>query len=132
MSEIERLMSEFTAIAIAEARVDSISPAGVTVCFLLAPTPVPVQWKVMFSNLSHDKAGSVMSTSDPLLHGNDVVWTVSEGDIPNAKQYVHDHVTQANALFTRMLSDAKALRLLRESEMAAGEIERLQRVLDAS
>ena len=130
MSEIERLLSQFHGISILEARVDSKLPDGITLSFCLGPTPVPIQWKSMFTHISGDKHGSVMSTTNPLLHGNDVVWKVVEGDIPNAKHYVGERVDQANALFVQMLFDTAQQQALEVMTTPDAEIDRLQRILD--
>jgi hypothetical protein len=131
MSEVERLLSDFTGMSISEARVDSAVLAGVTLCFSLSPTPVPVQWKVMFTQISGDKHGSVMSSTDPLIHGNDIVWRVVEGDIPNARLFVEERVEHANRLFQEILADEEARRALRVVETRSpAEIDRLQRILD--
>jgi hypothetical protein len=85
----------------------------------------------MFTNLSDDKRGSVISTSNPLLHGDDVVWQVVEGDIPNAKRYVEERVKRANVLFEQMLADEAQRQSLRHLEgTTQSEIDRLQRILD--
>ena len=114
MSEAERLLSDFHGITISGAHVDSVLPAGVTLSFALSPTPLPIQWRLMFTNLSNNTRGSVMSSSSPLLHGNNVVWQVIEGDIPNARHLVEARVASANALFEQMLADEAQLRVLRD------------------
>jgi hypothetical protein len=131
MIEIERLLSEFNGIVIREAHVDSKLPAGVTLSFRLAPVPLPAQWKSMFTNLSNDSHGSVISATYPLLHGSDVVWQVVEGDIPNAKRFVEERVDKANLLYEQMLADeAERQALLHLEVTTQSEIDRLQRVLD--
>lgn len=130
MGEVERLHSEFVGISILEARVDSKLPDGVTLSFHLAPTPVPIQWKSMFSNLTGDRRGSVMSTSKPLIHGDNIIWKVVEGDIPNAKRLVEERVEQANTQFVQMLSDSTRAKALEGLAPTQGEIERLQQILD--
>jgi hypothetical protein len=130
MHEDEQLPEQFTDISIQEARVDSKLPDGVTLSFRLSPIPVPVPWKALFTNLSGDKRGSVMSTTNPLLHGDDIVWKVIEGDIPNAKRFVEDRVRQANALFVQRLADRAERRELALAVTPPAEIERLQHILD--
>jgi hypothetical protein len=130
--ETERLLNQFTEISIIEARVDSKLPDGITLCFCLSPTPVPIQWKSMFTNLSNDKGGSVMSTTNPMLHGNDIIWKVIEGDIPNAKHYVAERIAQANALFEQMVTDNANERARRDVETTDAELDRLQDILDES
>jgi hypothetical protein len=133
MIEVERLLKDFHGIVIHEARVDSKLPAGVTLTFCLWPTPVPVQWKWMFHDLSTDKRGSVISTSNPLLHGNDIVWQVVEGDIPNAKRYVEERVEKANVLFDEMLADEAERHAVRHLEATTHEeLNRLQAILDSA
>lgn len=131
MSQLERLLCEFSGISIHEARVDSKLPAGVTLCFCLSPTPVPMQWKAMFTQISGDKHGSVISETNPLIHGNDVIWQVVEGDIPNARHFVEERVQHANALFDQMLSDEADRQALEHVEITSqAEINRLQHILD--
>ncbi|HVB05234.1 MAG TPA: hypothetical protein VNF07_03175 [Acidimicrobiales bacterium] len=123
-------MSEFTGISISEARVESKLAGSVTLTFCLFPTPIPVQWKSMFMHISGDKHGSVISTTNPVLHGNDVVWAVVEGDIPNAKHFVEERVGQANALFGQMLVDVARQDSQKTAATLPSEIARLQRLLD--
>jgi hypothetical protein len=131
VSIAERLVGQFEGIAITEARVDSKLPDGITLTFCLSPTPVPVQWKSMFTGISNDKHGSVMSSTNPLIHGNDIVWKVIEGDIPNAKRFVEERVEQANVLFEQMRADeAQRQALLHLEATSQSEIDRLQRILD--
>lgn len=131
MIEVERLLSEFNGVSIREARVDSKLPAGVTLCFCLSPTPVPVQWKTMFSQISNDKFGTVMSKTNPLIHGNDVIWQVVEGDIPNARTFVEERVAHTNALFSQMIADEIERQAIRRIEVTSqAEINRLQQILD--
>jgi hypothetical protein len=129
MNETERLLNGF-AVTIREARVDSELPDGITLSFHLAPSPVPLQWRYLFTNLTSGNRGSVMSTTSPLFHGDDIVWKVVEGDIPNAKHFVEGRVSQANALFTRWLVDKAQIRVLEHVTTSEAEIERLQRILD--
>jgi hypothetical protein len=133
MIEVERLLADFHGIAIREARVDSKLAAGVTLTFCLSPTPLPMQWKRMFHEISNDKRGSVISTSDPLLHVNDVVWQVVEGDIPNAKHYVEQRVEKTNVLFEQMLAEEAERQAVQQFEATTqAEIHRLQALLDGA
>jgi len=131
MIEIERPMSEFNGISIREARVDSKLPEGITLCFSLTPTPVPVEWKTIFTQISDDKHGSVMSITNPRIHGDVIIWQVIEGDIPNARHFVEERVDHTNNLFEQMLVDVAARHSIRLAETTSlREIKRLQRVLD--
>lgn len=132
MSEDDRSTTDFGRITISESRVDSKLPDGITLSFHLSPRPVPVQWKSMFTNLSVDERGSVMSTTMPLLHGDDIVWKVSEGDIPNAKHLVGERIARANAQFAQMLLDTAQPEALEQLATPSSEIDRLQQLLDES
>ena len=130
MSDSQHSPSELVGISIREARVDSKLPDGITLSFHLGPTPVPVQWKSMFTNLSSGNRGSVMSTSSPILHGDSIVWKVIEGDIPNAKLLVEERVDQTNALFAQMLADKAEQHVLEQLTTSQDEMDRLQQILD--
>jgi hypothetical protein len=130
MDQDELSPEDFIAISIRDARVDSKLPDGVTLSFSLWPAPVPVQWKALFTNLSGDKRGSVMSTTNPLLHGDHIVWKVIEGDIPNAKTFVEERVRQANALFAQRLADRVRQQALEPPITSPAEMKRLQQILD--
>lgn len=130
MSYVEGSLDQFTKVSIGEARVDSKLPDGITLRFCLSPTPVSIRWKSVFTNLDNDKRASVISTTNPHIDQDDVVWKVVEGDIPNAKRYVARRVEQANVLLERVPSDAEPQHA-QAADTSEAELDRLQAILDA-
>ena len=130
MPGYERLLRDFTGIVVTESRVESILSDGITLCFCLAPIPVPIQWKTMFHLISEDKRGTVTSTSTPLLHGNNVLWKVVEDDIPGAKRFVIKRIEQTNDLFRQMLLDTAPHHVARTLDTSVLETKRLQLILN--